>query len=67
VVLDKREASKEQELVNDIISILTVFTSKLYGFRSHSIKKKIGTTEIEGGKESNNGKIQIGPTTNNEN
>jgi excisionase family DNA binding protein len=41
VVLDKEETSPEKELVDDILSIITVFSSRLYGLRSHSIKKKI--------------------------
>ena len=41
VVLNKEETSPEKELVNDIISIITVFSSRLYGLRSHSIKKQI--------------------------
>ena len=41
VVLDKKETSPEKELVDDILSIITVFSTRLYGLRSHSIKKKI--------------------------
>ena len=41
LVLDKEETSPEKELVNDILSIITVFSSRLYGFRSNSIKNKI--------------------------
>lgn len=41
VVLDQQETSPEKELVNDLISIVTVFSSRLYGLRSHSLKKKI--------------------------
>lgn len=41
VVLDQREVSREEELVNDILSLITVFSSRLYGFRSHQLKKKI--------------------------
>ena len=41
MVLDKGETSPEKELVNDLISIITVFSSRLYGLRSHSIKKQI--------------------------
>lgn len=43
VVLDQQETSPEKELVNDLISIITVFSSRLYGLRSHSLKKKIRT------------------------
>ena len=41
VVLDKKETSPEKELVDDLLSIVTVFSSRLYGLRSHTIKKKI--------------------------
>jgi len=41
MVLDKGETSPEKELINDIISIITVFSSRLYGLRSHSDKKQI--------------------------
>jgi putative resolvase len=41
VVLDKEKTSPEQELVNDLISIVTVFSSRLYGLRSKSFKNKI--------------------------
>jgi len=41
VVLNKKETSPEKELVDDLLSIVTVFSSRLYGLRSHTIKKKI--------------------------
>ena len=41
LVLDKKETSPEQELVGDLISIVTVFSSRLYGLRSHQLKNKI--------------------------
>jgi predicted site-specific integrase-resolvase len=41
VVLDREETSPEKELVNDLISIVTVFSPRVYGLRSHSIKTKI--------------------------
>jgi predicted site-specific integrase-resolvase len=41
VVLDKEKTSPEKELVDDLLSIITVFSSRLYGLRSHSIKNKI--------------------------
>lgn len=41
VVLNQDETSPEKELVNDLLSIITVFSSRLYGLRSHSLKKKI--------------------------
>jgi putative resolvase len=36
---DNKEQTFEQELVNDVIEIMTVFTSKMYGKRSHQNKK----------------------------
>lgn len=41
LVLDKKETSPNQELIDDLISIVTVFSSRIYGLRSHSIKNKI--------------------------
>jgi predicted site-specific integrase-resolvase len=41
VVLDRQETSPEGELVEDLLSIVTSFSGRLYGLRSHSIKKKI--------------------------
>ena len=41
VVLDKKETSPQEELINDLISIITVFSSRLYGLRSHGLKQKI--------------------------
>lgn len=35
VVLDDRTTSPEEELANDLIAIITVFSSRLYGLRSH--------------------------------
>jgi predicted site-specific integrase-resolvase len=43
VVLDRKETSPQEELV--FFSIITVFSSRLYGLRSHTIKKEIQTTE----------------------
>jgi predicted site-specific integrase-resolvase len=47
VVLDHKETSPHQELINDLLSIITVFSSRLYGLRSHSITKKIKDTVSE--------------------
>jgi putative resolvase len=44
VVLDKKETSPNEELVNDLISIITVFSSRLYGLRSSKIKNQIRET-----------------------
>jgi excisionase family DNA binding protein len=41
VVLNRKETSPQEELVNDLISIITVFSSRLYGLRSSKIKNKI--------------------------
>lgn len=41
LVLHRRDTSPTEELTNDLITIITVFTSRLYGFRSHQVKKKI--------------------------
>jgi predicted site-specific integrase-resolvase len=41
VVLDHKETSPNEELVCDLISIVTVFSSRIYGLRSHKIKNKI--------------------------
>jgi predicted site-specific integrase-resolvase len=41
VVLDQEKTSPEKELVNDLLSIITVFSSRLYGLRSHALKRKI--------------------------
>ena len=52
VVLDQQETSPEKELVNDLVSIITVFSSRLYGLRSHNIKRKIRAS-IENDKDKN--------------
>ncbi len=42
LILEKSEtASFEQELATDVIELMTVFSSKLYGRRSHQNRKKI--------------------------
>ena len=41
VVLDEKEYSAEEELVHDLISIITCFSARVYGLRSHKIKKAI--------------------------
>ena len=47
VVLDKQKTSPQEELVNDLLSIVTVFSSRLYGLRSHSIKKELKAIQEE--------------------
>jgi len=44
VVLNHTETSPQEELINDLLSIITVFSSRLYGLRSHFIKKQIRDT-----------------------
>ena len=39
ILEDKELQSKEEEFVFDVLSILTVYTSKIYGSRSHKNKK----------------------------
>jgi len=51
LVLDKQDTSPEQELVNDLISIITVFSSRVYGLRSNKLKKEIQKSVTE---ETNN-------------
>ena len=64
VVLNKKETSPQEELSNDLISIITVFSSRLYGLRSHQIKNKIEeetkeTKEINRGlKQERTGELQ---------
>jgi predicted site-specific integrase-resolvase len=41
VVLNQQKTSPREELVGDLISIITVFSSRLYGLRSNSIKRQI--------------------------
>jgi excisionase family DNA binding protein len=53
MVLDQKKTSPEEELVNDLISIVTVFSSRLYGLRSHSIKKKIKEEALKKEEEEN--------------
>ena len=40
-IIDKTEQSKEQELTDDWIQIITVFANRLYGQRSKKTKKLI--------------------------
>jgi hypothetical protein len=45
VVLNNKETTPEQELVTDLISIITVFSARLYGLRSHQVKNRIKNRE----------------------
>lgn len=51
VVLDTAKYSPEQELTNDLISIITCFSSRIYGLRSGKIKRAIkdlqNTSEVQ--------------------
>ena len=40
-IIDKSEKTEEQELVEDLIQIVTVFSCKLQGKRAHKAKKLI--------------------------
>ena len=41
LVLNQQETSPQEELVNDLMSIITVFSSRIYGLRSHSLQLQI--------------------------
>lgn len=41
IIEDKQDKTFEQELVADVIEIMTVFTAKMYGRRSHSNRKQL--------------------------
>jgi putative resolvase len=41
VVLNSSPASPHEELTQDLLSIITVFSARMYGLRSHSFRKKI--------------------------
>lgn len=41
IILDKTEKDHEQELLDDFISLITSFSGKIYGKRSHKNKKLI--------------------------
>ena len=48
VVINNTETkSYEEELVDDVLSIITVFSSKLYGSRSHKAKKIVDDNKKE--------------------
>ena len=52
VVLNEKDTSPEQELAEDILTITTVFSSKLYGMRRNKKKDKDGTGDDKKGFES---------------
>lgn len=39
IVLNKEDKTQEQELIEDLISILVSFRGKLYGMRNHKYEK----------------------------
>ena len=41
MVLNQKQTSPSEELSNDLIQIIPVFSSRLYGLRSHSLKTQI--------------------------
>ena len=43
----KEQKEQREELVEDLISIITSFAGKLYGLRSHKVKKLKETIERE--------------------
>lgn len=45
IIYEEKENSFEKTLIQDLISIITVFSSKLYGKRSHKNKKKLLKTQ----------------------
>lgn len=44
IIIEEKEASFEHDLVSSVIEIITVFSSKLYGSRSHKNKKTVVAT-----------------------
>lgn len=50
-IIDHSEKSKEEELTNDLIQIITVFANRLYGQRSKKTKKLID--EVKNNDDSN--------------
>ena len=47
IINQSEEKTFEEELVNDVLEIITVFSAKLYGKRSHKTKKLIETLTKE--------------------
>jgi predicted site-specific integrase-resolvase len=47
LVLNQKETSPNEELANDLISIITVFSSRLYGLRSSKLKNQIKSQLIQ--------------------
>jgi len=66
VVLNQEETSPEKELVTDLLSIITVFSSRLYGLRSHSLKRKIKTEALKNSQTTPISKSEGTSTTSND-
>lgn len=47
LVLNKKNSSPEEELVEDLLSIVTVFSARLHGLRSHSLKRELQNFNYE--------------------
>ena len=65
VIVNKEELSPQEELVQDIVSILPVFSSRLYGLRKY--KKQIErdeeiVKELQDGNQSHTGAGKLGFT-----
>lgn len=58
VVLNQQETSPEKELVDDLISIITVFSSRIHGLRSCKIKKQIKENTSKERRKTQNDKIE---------
>ena len=41
IIINEKSLTFEEELSQDVLEIITVFSAKLYGSRSHKNKKKI--------------------------
>lgn len=58
-IIDNTECSKEQELTDDLIQIITVFANKLYGQRSKKTKRLID--EVKGNASRKEDKTETNP------
>ena len=62
-IIDNSEYSKEQELTDDLIQIITVFANRLYGQRSKKTKKLIDEVKADVGR--NKDKVETNTRTRN--
>ena len=46
IILEEKEETFEQSLCTDVIELMTVFSAKLYGKRSHKNRKALKTKEV---------------------